>query len=119
MNLSGFSTSRLQALLICGASSCAADGGWGRIALRNAVVTVADSTPPSVRIVGGALVGDGWHAGTQNVVVDASDNVGIRTFRALWDGEVTARLEQSCDDTRANSLSERNADARRKYLRGA
>ena len=100
VNIGGLSTSRIQALLICGQSSCDQNGAQGKIALRKATVTIADSTAPSLAI-GGPLASGAWQRGTQDVFIDAQDNVGIRSAKALVDGSDQSSRDQTCDQTRS------------------
>jgi hypothetical protein len=97
----GLSTGRVAALAICAQSACARDGLHAVAAIRDVNVVVGDDNPPSVAIRGGSLVAGGWRRGVQDVVVEASDGVGIRRARALVDGLAKGTAEHVCDDTRA------------------
>ncbi len=99
IDLGGFAANRIQALLICAANACRQDAVFGKIAMRNVVVTVADATPPSMA-VGGPLASGTWQRGTQEVSIDAHDNVGIRGAAALVDGTPHISRARTCDYSR-------------------
>jgi hypothetical protein len=85
-------TTQVSTRVRCFASSCTNTGGSagsperGKLIIHNSFMTVADSSPPTVRITGGSAVSGGWKRATQTLDLDASDNVGIREYRAYLDG---------------------------------
>ena len=98
----GLSTSRVAALVMCVRSSgCARDGLHAIAAIRDVNVVIADDNAPSVAIRGGSLVAGGWRRGVQDVTVDASDWVGIKSALVRVDGLVRGTAEHSCELTRA------------------
>ena len=100
-DIGGLSTSRVSALVICGQSACSRSALYGLAALRNVNVVIADDTPPNVTIAGGSLAAGGWRRGWQNVVVAASDAVGVRSTTVLVDGRTQGSTDRVCDGTRA------------------
>jgi hypothetical protein len=84
-NVSGISSTRVSALLICG-GTCSRDGNQGYVKLFNVVVTIADDSAPSVAIAETGLASPGWHRGDQPVVAQVGDNVGIRRYDAFLEG---------------------------------
>jgi hypothetical protein len=96
------SAGRVSALAMCAQDSgCARDRMYAYVAIRNVEVVVSESSAPNIAIRSGNLVAAGWRAGTQNVVVDAADPVGIRRVRLLVDGLVRGGIQHACDATRA------------------
>lgn len=85
-------TTQVTARVRCYASSCtnttdsAASPERGRFVISASTMTVEDTSPPNVRIAGGSAASPGWKRGVQQLTVDASDNVGIREYRAAIDG---------------------------------
>jgi hypothetical protein len=96
LNFGGLLGARLTAAC-WGASPCTANGG-GRIAMANAHMTVLDDTRPAIS-VGGPLWLDGPHVRTDAAIVDASDNVGIRSISILVDGVQKASSASDCQAT--------------------
>jgi len=94
--LGGFpipSAATLKLRVRCGSSSsCPNNGLHGAIELSRINVTLSDTVSPTARITGGSLIDGRWRAGTQNVVVAATDNTGVRALRAYVGGSV--RSEQ-------------------------
>jgi hypothetical protein len=89
----------------CYASSCTNTGdvAWsperGKLLIHSTTLRIADSTQPAVRIVGGSAASGGWKRATQSLVVDASDNVGIRRYEAYIDGrQVGLHTRADCSD---------------------
>ncbi|MDA0166292.1 hypothetical protein OM076_38865 [Solirubrobacter ginsenosidimutans] len=80
----------------CGASACSNGALGGQIYVSNASVTLNDYGLPTGRLTGGSLLSGGWKSGTQTVVVDGSDNIGIQSVRALIDGAVVASAARQC-----------------------
>jgi hypothetical protein len=81
-----------------GANPCSADSQGGRFAMRNASMTVLDDSRPGLS-VGGPLWIDGAHLRTDEALVDASDNVGIRSISLLVDGVQKAITASDCQAT--------------------
>lgn len=89
----------------CFASSCTNTGDSaesperGRLFIHNSLMTVADFSPPAVRIAGGSAASGGWKRAIQVLIVDATDNVGIRRYEAYVDGRpVGAAARADCSD---------------------
>jgi hypothetical protein len=78
-------------------NGCPNQGYRGFAYVYASTVTIADSTPPGVRITGGPLVSNGWHRAVGTVAYDASDNVGIKEMRAYLDGAPRASAPRSCN----------------------
>ena len=100
-DIGGLSTGRVAALVICGRTTCPRDALHALAALRNVTVVVAEDSAPSVSIAGGSLAQRGWRRSWQDVVVGASDGVGIRSTSVLIDGQTKRSAERACDATRA------------------
>jgi hypothetical protein len=96
LNFGGLLGARLTAAR-WGANPCTASGS-GRIAMANAHMTVLDDTRPAIS-AGGQLWLDGPHVRTDAAVVDASDNVGIRSISILVDGVQKATSASDCQST--------------------
>jgi hypothetical protein len=95
----GLATNSLEALVICGASTCSSDGEiTGSIQMRNVTLRLQDVWGPSVSIVGGSLASGGWKRGVQTVDVAGSDNTGVRVLRALVDGVPLDEQFLMCDE---------------------
>jgi hypothetical protein len=75
-----------------------AENNPARIAVANARMTVLDDSRPSLS-VGGPLWVDRPHVRTDPAVVDATDNVGIRSLSILVDGVQKAASASTCDST--------------------
>ena len=99
------STDAIVTRVRCYASSCTntSAGGLeperGKLFIYDSTMTVADGSPPAVRIIGGSAATGGWKRAGQQLVIDASDNVGIRRYEAFIDGRpvgVAPRLD--CSD---------------------
>jgi hypothetical protein len=71
----------------------------GFIFLYGAVVTVSDTSNPSVAGSGG-LAADGWRRPGETLDWAASDNVGVRRVRLLLDGTEVDRGDLTCDFTK-------------------
>ncbi|MGI8846360.1 MAG: hypothetical protein ACR2HC_09365, partial [Thermoleophilaceae bacterium] len=67
------------------------------IKTRRARVEVRDVSPPTVRITGGSLLTGGWVNGTKTVTFDASDNLGIKSGRAVLGGTEGKEKGRPCD----------------------
>src|SRR4051794_21325442 len=61
-----------------GAAGCSTASLNTFMSLKDVSVTVRDDSPPAVSPVGGELLGDGWHRGTEWMWARFTDNVGIR-----------------------------------------
>jgi hypothetical protein len=99
-HLGGFATGTLALMTICGASQCSRDGQHpkGNVEMRNVTLRLQDAWNPGVDIVGGSLASGGWKRGIQTVDVAGTDNTGVRSIRAFFDGVQVDRKDQSCDD---------------------
>lgn len=83
--------------LRCSSSNGCPNDGWrGYAFVYGSTVSIADSSPPAVRITGGPLVAGGWRRGVQSVSYDAWDNVGIKEARAFLDGRPRASAPRGC-----------------------
>ena len=92
---------RVSALAVCiQGSGCARDRLYGYVALRNMEVVVEETSAPAVAIRPVGLAAGGWRRGMQNLVVDATDPVGIRTTRPFIDGALVRNIIHACDFTR-------------------
>lgn len=81
----------------CGASGgCTNRALGGQIYLNSASVTLADYSFPTATLASGSLLRGGWRSGTQTLVVDGTDNIGIREARALVDGSRVANAGRDC-----------------------
>ena len=82
----------------CGSSGGCPNSGpvSGQIYVHNASVTLSDGSSPGVTLTGGTLLSGGWKGGTQSVVVDATDNIGIAEASVLVDGVKQGRTPRSC-----------------------
>ena len=61
------------------AAGCPTNAGVGTwTSLKDIAVTVRDDTAPAMALRSGALLGGGWHRGTESAWGDFADNVGIR-----------------------------------------
>jgi hypothetical protein len=91
VSLRGFDAVRAGAgcLARAGCSTASAVPSW--TSLSDVVVTVADSSPPSVAPRAGAAWGEGWHRGVEEAWAAFSDNVGIREVRGEVDGTAFER----------------------------
>jgi hypothetical protein len=94
-------TTRLEQLVWCDASQC---GPGATFHTQWIAVTVDDPVPPSFWL-GGSLVTQRWVRGEQELVVSASDNVGIARYSAALGGERRAESflcnyarPRPCDD---------------------
>ena len=101
----GGGTTQVITRVRCYASSCTNTGAGsasperGKLIISGSSMTVADSSPPAVRIAGGSAASGGWKRATQALVVDAADNVGIRRYEAYVDGQpVGAAGRGDCSD---------------------
>lgn len=95
------STSHIAALAMCAApSGCSRDGFHGSVGLRDVTVTVADDGAPSVAIRGGGLVARGWRHLLQDLVIDATDPVGVRGTTVSIDGTELGYSARACDFSR-------------------
>jgi hypothetical protein len=92
-------TTLLQAQVVC-AGFCPRDKLDGIVAVRDAVVTIADNTQPTVEITGGLASPSGWLRGDQQVQFAARDNTGIREVEILVDGQERAEWLGHCSDLR-------------------
>jgi hypothetical protein len=83
---------------------CPNSGGAPRasVYLQQARLRVLDSTPPSVRLTGGAALANGWIGGHTAVTVNAVDNTGIQKLRPIVDDTTLNGQDnnQPCDYTR-------------------
>jgi hypothetical protein len=92
----GMFTGQVIARVRCYATSCTnttspgASPERGKIVIRGSYVTISDSTPPAVSIIGGSVASSGWKRGNQTLTVNASDNVGIKRYEAWVDGRRVA-----------------------------
>jgi hypothetical protein len=97
VNLGGLAGARFY--VGCGnGNGCPSEPGAARISVANAHMTVLDDSRPSLS-VGGPLWVDGPHVRTDPAVVDATDNVGIRSLSILVDGVEKAVSPSTCDST--------------------
>jgi hypothetical protein len=94
-------TTRLEQLVWCDASQC---GPGATFHTHWMAVTVEDPIPPSFWL-GGSLVTQRWVGGEHELVVSASDNVGIARYSAALGGERRAEAfwcnyarPRPCDD---------------------
>ena len=99
----GMFAGQVIARVRCYASSCtntteaSASPERGKIVIRGSAVSISDSTMPAVTIVGGSVTSGGWKRGNQTLTVNASDNVGIRSYEAWADGRrVGVADQQGC-----------------------
>ena len=99
-DITGLSTSRVAALVVCGQSTCARDNIHALAALRKVNVVVGEDSAPRVAIGGGSLVAGGWRRGVQDVSVQASDGVGVRRTAVFIDGRLSDGSDRYCDQTR-------------------
>lgn len=91
------SSDAIIARVRCGrAGGCPNNAQSGGIHLWTSVITVADSSPPSVG-ANGPLVTPGWKGGTVALAAVASDNVGVKQTRALIDGVPKTALGHTCN----------------------
>jgi hypothetical protein len=98
--IGGLSTTRIEAMAMCGPFNCPRDQWWGRIALQDVLVTIADEGGPTTSIVGGSLMDGNWHNGTATLAVNARDPVGIKAVSA-WHGQTrVALMTHPCDYTK-------------------
>ena len=82
----------------CGASGgCSNRALGGQIYLNTASVTLADGSPPTATLAGGSLLAGGWRGGTQTLVVDGTDNIGIQAARARIDGALAGGSGRACN----------------------
>lgn len=95
---SGFATTSLKILTICGSAQCNARGVQGAVMVTSATLRLQDVWNPSVSIVGGSLASDGWKSGVQTVEVAGSDNTGVRVLRSYADSELKDTRFGTCDD---------------------
>lgn len=65
-----------------------------------ASATVADISPPAIRVAGGALGSGSWVSGTQTLFYTAADNVGVRLARAVIAGRDAGVQQRLCDYAR-------------------
>jgi hypothetical protein len=92
-------TPELKLYTVCAALACDTKAPVHAYAtLRTATVTVQDWTAPSVSASGPLLAG-GWVQGERNVVVSASDNVGIKQMEVWIDDRKVSARYGSCDYT--------------------
>ncbi len=97
INLGGLAGARFY--VGCGnGNGCPSEPGAASIAVANAHMTVLDDTRPSLS-VGGPLWVDGPHVRTDAAILDASDNVGIRSISILADGVQKASAASDCQPT--------------------
>ena len=76
-------------------------GGLQALAtLYSAIVSVEDNTKPAVDALGGSLLTDGWHSGTQSVGFNATDNSGIAKAVVRWGDTALGAENRPCDFTR-------------------
>ena len=93
----------------CYASSCtnttdnASEPERGKLFIHDSTMTVADSSAPAVRIAGGGASTGGWKRALQQLVIDASDNVGIRRYEVVR--RRPCRLEVRAAATAATSAA--------------
>lgn len=70
-----------------------------RVAMQAVAVEVADPTLPSLAGTSGDLFAGGWVRGTREVVLRATDNVGLRRTLLEVDGVQRAARNRRCDYT--------------------
>lgn len=81
----------------CGSTSgCTNSAPSGQVVLFRASVALVDGTAPSVALTGGSVF-RGWVNGTRVLVVDASDNTGVREASSFVDGNRIAVAGRPCD----------------------
>lgn len=95
----GLDTTLLHAQVVC-AGSCPRDKLDGIVAVRDAVVTIADNTQPTVEITGGLTSPSGWLRGDQQVQFAARDNTGIREVEIFVDGHRRMQWPGRCSELR-------------------
>jgi hypothetical protein len=96
----GTFTGQVIARVRCYASSCTnttapgASPERGKIVIAGSSVSISDSTAPAATIVGGSATSRGWKRANQTLTINASDNVGIRSYEAWIDGRRMAVADQ-------------------------
>src|SRR4051812_20845126 len=68
-------------------------------ALYSARVQIMDPSPPALAAPAGALWNEGYHRGAETILVQASDNTGIRATRLRVDGFERGAAVRVCDFT--------------------
>ena len=97
VSYSGWGAPSVIVRLRCASSNgCPNNAVYGYANVYASSVTIADSTPPGVRITGGPLVSGGWRRGVETVSYDAGDNVGIKEVQAFIDGAPRASAPRGC-----------------------
>ena len=88
----------------CVTSSCPLSAGDAAhnylsayVRLASASVRLQDDSLPAINSVSGGLWTDGWKSGNKPVVIDASDNSGIRRTALLVDGQQRLKFDRACD----------------------
>lgn len=103
----------LAAAVFCGGESadCHPNPGSSeaKVSLTAARVTVEDPVMPSLTLTGGSLAASPAQSGTSDVVLDASDNVGVKEARLLIDGVERDRETFGCDYSAAIPCSNQTA----------
>jgi hypothetical protein len=94
------SASRVSLRVFCAQAECARDAIYGYASLRYVTVTVADDGAPRVAMSGGSLLAGKWQRGVRDVVVSASDPVGIRRVGVYVDGVRASEHDHACDPSR-------------------
>ncbi|MDA0179641.1 hypothetical protein OJ997_04985 [Solirubrobacter phytolaccae] len=69
-------------------------------AIYSATVTISDPTAPTVGAPSGALVGGGFHKGTESVTFNGVDALGLKARRLVIDEQTVAEEALACDYTR-------------------
>jgi hypothetical protein len=70
------------------------------IAVYNSVALVEDPSPPAVEPIVGSVVAPGWHSGTEQVGVAASDASGVKALGLTAAGVDLGERQQACDYSR-------------------
>jgi hypothetical protein len=97
INLGGLAGARF--FVGCGnGNGCPPQNDAATIAVANAHMLVLDDSRPSLSVSGPLWV-DGPHVRTDAAIVDATDNVGIRSLSILVDGVQKAVAASTCDST--------------------
>ena len=104
-----FSTGSVAIRAVCGQAACSRSQINGSISLRNVQVVLQEDSAPRVSIAGGSLVSGGWRRGVQQLWVNASDPIGIRTIAARTGAITLTRDDSTCDFTFAIPCPARQA----------
>lgn len=93
-------STRIVQRIICvagrGSRACSARGG-NYIRTYKAEVGIADELPPAATVAADTPLARGeWVSGSQSLNYDASDNVGVRTAKALISGRAAGTHQRAC-----------------------